>query len=338
MKKTILLFALALLPVLSLSAQSSASSPTATGEPGSHGFPMLGKAGIFNQLEVGGVIGTTGLGLEVAAPLTEWIKVRAGVDWVPPVKVPMHFNIQAYTIGDGGVVNTGNFGRVQEIMGELGYDIDQTVDVDAHPRMTTFKFLVDVYPFRHNRHWRFTAGFYAGGRNIGRAVNSIDEAPSLVVMGIYNKLYEYVMTTDFVETPVYNDVYLDPDMADKLKEKFSETGRLAVHMGDFVKNGQPYMMEPGRDGQVKANAYVNAIRPYLGAGYQGALSRDCRWQLGVDLGAQLWGGSPDIVTHEGVDMTNQLRDVPGKVGKYLRWIKRLKVYPTLAVKISYTFF
>lgn len=297
-------------------------------------YVPLGKPGIFNQLEVGGVIGTTGLGFEVATPVTRWVKIRAGLDWIPPVRVPMTFTIHAY---QNGGINEGNFGKVQEFMSELGYDIDEMVKVDAKPTMTTFKFLVDVYPIPDNNHWRITTGFYAGSRKIAKASNNIEEAPTLVMMGLYNHLYEYVMSTDFIENPIWNDVYLDPDVADQLKERFEQLGRLGVHMGDF-KDGTPYIMEPGRDAQVKATAYVNAVRPYLGVGYMGAMSSDKRWQVSVDAGMQFWGGTPNIINHQGINMSKDLVDIPGKVGRYIRNLKALKVYPTVAVKFSYTFF
>lgn len=297
-------------------------------------YSPLGQPGIFNQLEVGGVIGTTGLGVEVAAPITKWAKVRAGFDWVPPVNIPMTFMIHAYQHGG---ITEGNFDKIKELMSEFGFDIDERVKVDAKPHMATFKFLVDVYPIPDNPHWRVTAGFYAGSRKVAKARNNIDEAPSLVFLGYYNKLYEFFTSSAYLDEPIYGDIYIDPEIGDQMKEKFERLGRLGVHMGDF-KDGTPYIMEPGRDGQVKASAYVNAVRPYLGLGYMGAMSSDKRWQVSVDAGMQFWGGTPDIISHEGVNMSKDLVDIPGKVGRYIRNMKALKVYPTVAVKFSYTFF
>lgn len=296
----------------------------------------LGKPGIFNQLDLALNLGTTGLGLEVATPVTEWVKLRAGFDFTPHIRVPMHFGLQAYRMGNG-TIDAGNFGKIQELMNGLtGYDIDDVVDVDGRPTLANFKFLVDVYPFARNRHWHFTAGFYAGNRRVGKAVNTMGEMPSLLAVGLYNRAYEYIMETDFIEEPIYNDIYLSPDAAEQLKEMAEREGRLGVHMGDYP-DGTPYMLEPDKDGMVKANAYVNAFKPYVGFGYGGAMSADKRWNISFDAGAMFWGGAPKVVTHEGVEM-NQLSNVPGKVGTYLKLIKTMKVYPVVALRISYTFF
>lgn len=308
--------------------------------PKTNVFSKMATAGVFNKLDLALNVGTTGLGLELATPVTEWVKLRAGVDWVPPFTVPMSFDIHSYT--DGGKINSSNFHKAQELMTSIsGYEIDDAVIMDGTPTMTTFKFLVDVYPFKNNRHWHFTAGFYAGNRQVGKARNTIEEMPSLLAIGIYNRLYEYVMETDFVETPLpipgYGDFYLDPDLGDKLKEKLTDFGRLGVHMGDY-KDGTPYIMEPGKDGLLRAKALVNAFRPYIGFGYGGAISADKRWNASFDCGAMMWGGSPDVITHDGVNMMTQLVDVPGKVGRYLEIMRAMKVYPVISFRLAYTFF
>ena len=134
-----------------------------------------------------------------------------------------------------------------------------------------------------------------------------------------------------------NDVYLDPDLADMLKEKFESFGRLGVKIGDY-KNGTPYIMEPDKDGTLRARALVNAVRPYVGFGYGGTLSADKRWTGSFDVGAMMWGGSPDVITHDGVNMTTELTNVRGKVGRYLDMIKTMKVFPVVSLRIAYTLF
>ena len=48
--------------------------------------------------------------------------------------------------------------------------------------------LVDVFPFKNNKHWHFTAGFYWGNSTIGKAYNTTEDMPSLVAVGIYNNM------------------------------------------------------------------------------------------------------------------------------------------------------
>lgn len=295
-------------------------------------------AGVFDRMEVGLNIGTTGLGLEIGTHITPWVRVRAGVDWVPRFNIPMNFDLMTYTEGESGILNSGKFDRIQELMDEFtGFEIDQQVTMNSRPTMTTFRFMADVYPFA-GKGWRATVGFFAGGRTVGRTINAMHEMPSLLTVGIYNRLYDYAAETDIFDfkLPFGDEVYLDPDVAQQLKDKFEEYGRLGIHIGDY-KDGTPYIMEPDKDGTVSARALVNAVRPYVGIGYDGAISRDGRWKIGFDLGAQFWGGAPKVVIHDGTVM-NDLINVRGKVGDYLSLIKGLPVYPTANFKISYTFF
>lgn len=293
------------------------------------------RYGVFDKLELGMTLGTTGIGLELASPVTRWAKVRAGVAYTPSFDVPMHFGITTYT---DGKVHSGNFGKIQELMRSIsGYEMDETIDINGTPKMLNFSFLVDVYPFQNNRHWHFTAGFYAGPRRVAKAINTMQEMPSLLAIGMYNRLYDYTMADGFIDNPIYNDIYLDPEQADMLKEKLEEYGRIGIHLGDF-KDGRPYYMEPDKDGTVKAKALVNSFRYYLGAGYGGAMSDDKRWNISVDAGAMFWGGSPKVIDHSGIDLIHDLDNVRGKVGDYLKIMEALKVYPVLNLKISYTFF
>lgn len=297
---------------------------------------VFNQYNILNKLELGMTLGTTGIGLEVASPVTKWTKVRTGISFMPSFNVPMNFGITTYT--DGTAVNSGNFEKIREMMYKLsGYEMDNIVDINGSPQMINFKFLVDVYPLCHNKHWHFTIGFYTGPKRIAKAINAMTEMPSLLAIGMYNRLYDYTINDGFIDNPIYNDIYLDPEQADMLKERLEEYGRIGIHIGDY-KDGHPYYMEPGKDGTVKANAYVNTFRYYTGFGYGGAMSSDKRWNISVDAGVMFWGGSPKVINHEGVDMTNELINVRGKIGDYLDIMKSFKIYPVLSLKISYTFF
>lgn len=290
---------------------------------------------IFTKLELGVTVGTTGLGFELASPITDWAKLRVGASFMPSFNVPLHFGITTYT---DGVVNGGNFQKIRDLMYKVsGYEMDEVVDVNGSPNMANFKFMVDVYPLPANRHWHVTLGIFAGPKRIAKAINTMTEMPSLLAISMYNRLYDYTINDGFIDNPIHNDIYLDPDQADMIKEKFEEYGRIGIHIGDY-KDGKPYYMEPGKDGTVRAKAYVNTVRYFTGLGYNTSISPDKRWNITVDAGALFWGGSPRVINHEGVDMTNELVNVRGKVGDYLDLMKSLKVYPVLEFKLSYTFF
>lgn len=297
--------------------------------------PKVDKIKIFDHLNVGVSVGTIGFNLDAEMPINKSISVRAGFSMMPKFNVPLHFNMMTYANGE---VSEGNFQNAKELLQDLaGFEVNQHVRMNCKPNMYTFNVLCDVYPF-HKKNWRFTTGFYIGPRKVGTSINAMREMPTLVSVGIYNGMHDYVLETDFIETPIHGDYYLDPDVADKLKAKFTEYGRMGIHVGDFVKDGKPYMMEPGSDGTVKAEAIVNTFRPYLGFGYSGDIDKAKKMKLSFDCGAMFWGGHPKIVTHEGVDLTRDVRDIAGKAGRYVRLIKKMKVYPMLNVRISYNIF
>lgn len=296
----------------------------------------INKNDIFTRLDVGVTVGTSGLGFDLSSNVTRFLRVRAGASFMPHFSVPMEFSLQSYT--DEGGVNTGNFDRLQNYMKRLtGIDVDDKVKMDGKMTMANFKFLVDYYPWQ-DKGWHVTAGFFIGGRKVAKAVNNIAEMPSLLALNIYNNFYNYFMETDFFETPIYGDYYLDPFMVEEIRDNLEKNGIMGIHIGDFKDDGRPYMMRPDSDGMVKANAFVNAFRPYVGLGYTTPLSKDKRFNFDVDLGAMFWGGAPQIITHDGVNLGRDVVNIAGKVGDYIDIVNCLKVCPMLELRVSYTLF
>ncbi len=297
--------------------------------------PKTTKIKLFEHLDLGVSVGTLGINFDAEMPLTKSVSIRAGVSMMPKFNIPMHFNLMTYA---NGQVSEGNFEKASEMLHELaGFTMNRSVTMNCKPNMYTASLLCDVYPFR-KKNWRFTGGFYIGPKKVGTSINAMGEMPTLVSVGVYNGMHDYVLETDFIETPIHGDYYLDPDVAEKLKAKFTEYGRMGVHVGDFVKDGTPYMMEPDEDGTVSAEALVNMFRPYVGFGFSDEIDKAKRIKLSFDCGAMFWGGHPKIVTHEGVDLTRDVKDITGKVGRYVRTIKKLTVYPMLNFRISYRIF
>ncbi|MDE6192403.1 MAG: hypothetical protein K2M83_00240 [Muribaculaceae bacterium] len=295
----------------------------------------MDRYGIFNSIELAANIGTTGLGLEVASPITKWTKLRAGVDWMPPISIPMTFGMESYV--DGQV--NDKFETIQDLMYQMsGMTLDKEIRMKSTPTMTTFRLMLDIYPFR-NRHWHVTAGFFVGGNSIGKSKNIMEEMPSLLAVNMYDRMYKEVTADDYIDKvldePFFGDFYLDLEVAMDLQEKMLSMGQLGVHVGDH-KDGTPYMMMPDEDGTVSAKAKVNRFRPYVGFGYGGALTPDGKWQVGFDAGIQIWGGVPKVTTHDGT-VLNDLVNLRGKVGTYMDLMKAIPVYPTIDFRISYCF-
>lgn len=292
--------------------------------------------GVLNKLDLGVTVGTTGVGLELGTPLTKWAHLRVGASIIPHVKLPMHFGLMTYT--EGTSVNTGNFDKIKDMMYDIsGYEMDDIVDVDAVPKMWNLKCLLDIYPIPNNHHWRVTGGVFVGNNTLGTARNTMEEMPTLLGMNMYNRMYDVFMEDYFINNPIFGTVYLNPEIVDKVKDQLIEYGLMGVHLGDF-KNGEPYFMQPDKDGTVSARALVNKVRWYGGFGYETTISKDKRWNIGVDLGAMFWGGAPTVMAHDGVNMSEDLVNIRGSVGDYMELMSHLKVYPTFEFRIGYTFF
>ncbi len=290
---------------------------------------------MFDHLEVGATIGSTGLGIEAAMPCTKYLRIRAGMEFMPRFAVPMSFDIASYR--DNSTQQT-EFSKLQDMMYKIsGFEVDQKADMRAKPTMVNAKVMVDIYPWVDNRHWRLTAGFYWGSRRVATAANTMEEMTSMLAIGQFNNMHDYFVNEEYMDKPLLGDNYIDPEMGDQMRDKFSEYGRVGVHVGDF-RDGTPYIMEPGTDGVVRARVYVNRFKPYLGVGYDSAVTKDGKLTIGFDAGCLFWGGTPRIYTHEGVNLAKDVVNIKGKVGDYVDMMKSFKVYPALNFRIAYNIF
>ena len=310
---------------MTLLAQSPDKQFTLPGHP----------ASLIKHLDLGVSLGTTGIGLDASATLSSVVKIRTGISYTPPVHVPLHFSMTTY---DGGAIHSGNFDKAKEMMKMVsGFDIDDVVDITGKPTMFNFKLLADIYPLR-NKHWHLTAGFFLGPKKVGSAINTMGEMPSLLAVGIYNNFYDYLVNEEYLDKPIFKDIYLDPDLGDQLREKVMNTGRVGIHIGEFKSDGTPYIVQPDKDGMVKAKALVNMLRPYAGFGYETTLTSDNRLKMTVDCGAMMWGGAPEIIAHDGVNLTTDVTNIRGKVGDYMNVVTALKVYPVVSIRFAWALF
>lgn len=327
----------------------------------------------LNRLDIELTAGSSGLGLDLSTPLSDVVRLRAGVSYIPRTNVTLDFDLMSYGGDDADEETTSQrFDKLSGMMEDFtGVRIDRQIDMHAHGTMVDFRLLVDVFPLPSNKHWHATAGFYWGSRKVGHIENTIQEAPSLMGVIIYNNMYDYFMTDQFFDKPFYGDAYLDPEVGMEMKEKFRRYGRLGAHVGDFVEGSPmyhegvttPYLLKPDENGTIRADMYVNSFKPYLGIGYNACVSKDGRWSIGFDAGALFWG-KPKIYSHERylyyedgtvsygtvtdpdfkgfigpqVDLATDVADISGKAGDYCRLAKAIHVFPVLNFKISYKLF
>lgn len=318
----------------------------------------------FSHVDVGLNVGSTGVGVEVGVPLGDMFRVRTGFTYIPRFHFYSDFGVES---GDGTQFTNSN--SLAQKLGDLMHmKIDDRVDMVKEPTQAQFNLLVDIFPFQ-NKHWNFTAGFFIGGATFGTAVNSLEDASTLLGVNMYNKFY--VNTCQ--QKSIFDGVTMNgnPLPSVELDPKYVEKGLIGVPLGRFA-DGCKAMLVPDEYGVVRAEMVVNRFRPYLGVGYNTALSRDHKWNLQADLGVIFWGGKPKVYvdnvykidpskqgvypeyTHDivrlidedneiwevdepldRVDMISDLHDIPGKVGGTVKRTSRLVFYPNASVTLSY---
>ena len=323
--KKLILFLVAICSGLVTSAQSSDSQ----------------EKGFFKHLDASLTVGTTGLGIDLASPMGEYTQLRAGFAFMPHINYKMSFDVQ---VGDNAEESKSKFQRLSGILKDMtGFTVNNSVGIIGVPTYYNFNMFVDVFPFKNNKHWHFTAGFYLGNSMIAKGYNATEDMASLVAVGIYNTMYEKAIRKEPFVTFTYNGNPVaftdDPEYQDMLYDKFMDYGRMGVRIGDYVSDGSPYIVEPDENSMVKAEVKVNTFKPYVGFGYGGRLVKgDDRYKISFDCGAMFWGGTPSILTHDGTDLAKDVKNVRGKVGDYVKFVKDVKFFPVLNVRITRTLF
>ena len=312
-------------------------------------------ANLFNHLDLNLTAGTTGVGFDLSTPIGDYVRLRSGLSVMPHFNLPTTFTIG---VGDDKSKSKSKLANLSNRMSTLtGKEIDSKVDVTRQMIFWNWDVLVDIYPFKHNKHWRLTTGFYLGPSRVAEAYNDTGAMPTLMAVNIYNRAYEKLhgkTPIDLMEIKLidlgegFDDSFLyNIDNLLLLQEKFDRNGRMGVRMGTYKRDvldeegnvvhqkGETYMMEPGDDCMVRANMYVNSFKPYIGFGYGGRLSKtDDRYHVAVDCGLMMWGGTPRLETHDGTDLIRDVENVPGKIGSNVRMIEKLKVFPVLSFTLT----
>lgn len=106
--------------------------------------------GIFDHLSAGVEIGSTGWGIDLGAPIGNYVQVRAGVSSIPDITFSTDVDL---CISPQLRMDYEAFMGTPLTLNSIG--------IDGSVGMTSGKLLVDVYPFR-NSSFHVTAGAYVG--------------------------------------------------------------------------------------------------------------------------------------------------------------------------------
>lgn len=272
-------------------------------------FSRLADKGILNHMDVGVNVGTVGFGIDVAMPIGDYVRVRAGYNYIPRFNFHSDFNIETR---DGSISNLqSKFDNINEKLAEFNIDLDKPgneeyqalfnkfsgvefrdyVTMGFSPNVHQFKFLVDVLPFKDNKHWSFTAGFFVGPSDVADACNMESETIILEAINAYNDIYKRYCLNDGLPLGDFN--WTRRENNDPSTDRFFKYGLAGFRLGTF-DDGTKAMMVPGKDATVRAEMKANKFRPYLGFGYNTHLSKNKKWNLNVDAGILFLCGAPCV--------------------------------------------
>ncbi len=259
----------------------------------------------FQHLDVAISLGTSGIGFDIATPLCDWAQLRLGYEFMPPLSKT--FSVPVY-VGN----NNEDFEAMRQYMYEkTRYRMPQYVGMEGELTMNNLKLLVDFYPLPDNYKLRVTVGFYYGSSQIAKIYTDGSAKAALSCINSYNKLFETV-----------------PDDDPRL-----EMGMAGLYWGK-LENGDSYLMQPSEDNTIDIPVKTNAFKPYVGVGYEfGLQKKKDDWKLSIDAGAMLWGGTPSMYAPDGINLTKDVSDIPGKKGDKIKLIKKLKFYPVIGVRL-----
>lgn len=113
----------------------------------------LSRFGIFNHLGIGAGVGTNGISVEAATPITRWISLRAGVHFMPDIK--FNTDVDAYFDPSSAGVPGATPGMQQT-----------TVDVDCSLGRTQGSVILNLYPFPHGSFFVAAGAYFSGDKLI----------------------------------------------------------------------------------------------------------------------------------------------------------------------------
>lgn len=120
------------------------------------------KRGIFNHVGLNVGAGTEGISVGVAAPVTNFLEVEAGVNIMPSFKLSGDLDVD---------VNTSSLPQVPDFQ----YPTSATIHAEGAFDRTTFNVKANLYPFGGGSKFFIAAGLSIGGEKIAEVTGSCDE-------------------------------------------------------------------------------------------------------------------------------------------------------------------
>ncbi len=320
-------------------------------------FQFWKEHDILQHVDVSLTAGTTGIGIDVASPIGEYLQVRAGYEFMPRFTKIMKFDMTingqpARSYDEDGNRQETKFDKLNELLyGLTGFDVEDHADMIGKPTINNFKMLVDVFPFQRNkflRNFHISAGFYWGPSKFAEAVNTTETMVSLVSAELYNNIHEKAVNGEaLIDFSGFSSLQnVSVELPDQVRKKFIDFGKIGFAVGYYARDmvdskgvehkaGERYIVEPNENCMVEVKAMSNSFKPYLGFGYGGRLQKNSdAWKVSFDCGVMFWGGTPDLYVHDGMNLTKDVENIKGQVGTYVDLLKAFKVYPVLSFRLT----
>ena len=287
---------------------------------------------LFNHLAIGIGIGTEGASLDLALPIGHYVQLRAGMSYLPSIKLTKHFDAS-----QTGSTGTSNFDSITSILHDItGLQFDEQIDMKATTQLWNGKILVDVFPFK-KKNWFFSAGLYFGPKQVLHIENAAEDMGTLIALSTFNNIYNKVEDAVANDNPaqIFGDISLTPQMMDQIMS----IGRLGIAVGTYKQTteshqaGDIYNMVPDENGMIKLDIRSNVVRPYVGFGYRTAISRDKRSFFSVDAGILCWG-TLKMITHDGTNLIKEIDVTHPMLKQYTDVVNHMKVYPAINIRFT----
>lgn len=278
---------------------------------------------IFNHMAVGVELGTTGIGVEVAAPVTNYVQVRAGVSIMPTIKAKdISIDISAKDADWNNVKKTVTDLQAADVYSYISAEDKKLVDgftqylgsslphdvlINGEVGMTNFKFLVDVYPFKGSFH--LTAGVYTSKSQFAEVytTNCQDQFNALTYFNQNLAGKTIKATTPLGEVP------------------YTFGKKIGVEMGD-------YLLEPNGN-EVRGFVKVGGVKPYVGLGFGRAVPQKHRLAFNFDLGAMLWGSPKIYVAQKNGEVQLDESGIDGD-GGIIKTVSKINVFPCMTFRLT----
>lgn len=111
--------------------------------------------GVFKHVGAGVSVGTEGIGINVASPVTNYLELGLGVNFMPGIKIKGDVDMN---------INTSSI--PEQIRDRV--PSSETVNIKGNLARTTFDFKASVYPFGTRNALFVAAGFSFGGKKIAK--------------------------------------------------------------------------------------------------------------------------------------------------------------------------